>query len=64
VLGVAEGALPRYADVVVPPEPRAVAEAALAQSRREVAIEPVEEIAKRVLRLYEGARSPGGERAQ
>jgi glycosyltransferase involved in cell wall biosynthesis len=56
VLGVDEGALARYADVVVPAEVEAIAAAALKPERRHVAIAPVSEVAAQVIKLYEGIR--------
>ncbi|MDP1915912.1 MAG: glycosyltransferase [Myxococcales bacterium] len=52
VIGVNEGALSRFADVVVPAEATAVAKAALSPDRRHVTLERPEELAARVLELY------------
>lgn len=52
VVGVAEGALPTFADVVVPPRATLIAEAALTAERRPVALERPEALAARVLELY------------
>jgi glycosyltransferase involved in cell wall biosynthesis len=57
VVAVDEGALPRYADVLVKPEAEALAAAALEPERRELAVTPVAEIAAQVLSLYEKART-------
>jgi glycosyltransferase involved in cell wall biosynthesis len=57
VVAVDEGALSRYADVVVAPAPDAVVEAALAGERRAVGIEAVDAVAQRVLALYGQARA-------
>lgn len=60
VLAVDEGALARYADVVVRPEPEAVAKAALEPERREMTPEATRAVAERVIELYRraGVRSP------
>lgn len=55
VVAVDEGALSRYADVLVKPEADALAAAALGAERRNVPIAPVAEIAAQVLKLYEKA---------
>lgn len=57
VVTVDEGGLPVWADAVVPAEPRALAEAALLPERREVPVLGPQEIARRVLALYERVRS-------
>jgi glycosyltransferase involved in cell wall biosynthesis len=56
VVAVDEGALSSYADQVVAPAPRAVADAALGSERRDIAVHPPEEIARRVLELYKLVR--------
>ncbi len=56
VVGVDEGALSQVSDVVVEPEATALASAALAPGRREVALARPAELAARVLELY-GRRS-------
>lgn len=58
VLGVDEGALSALSDVVVAPQADAIAGAALGPGRRQVALEPAEAVAARVMALYESARSP------
>lgn len=55
VVTVDEGALSRFADVVVAAEASALAEAALGESRRTVVLESPAEVAGRVLGLYERA---------
>jgi len=55
VVAVDEGALPRYADVLVKPEAEALVAAALKPERRELPIAPVAEVAAQVLKLYEKA---------
>jgi len=52
VLAIDEGALSKYADVVVPLEPEAVMKGSLSGERREVALETPAQIAARVLELY------------
>jgi hypothetical protein len=52
VVAVDEGALTRYADAVVLPDPAALADAALTGDRRAVTIEPPADIAQRVIQLY------------
>jgi L-malate glycosyltransferase len=52
VVAVDEGALARYADALVLPEPGALADAALTAERRTVVLEPTADIAQRVIRLY------------
>ncbi|MBK7859526.1 MAG: glycosyltransferase [Archangiaceae bacterium] len=52
VVTVDEGGLPGYADVVVPAEAGALAEAALRETRRAHAVTPVSEIAQQLLELY------------
>jgi len=55
VVAVDEGALARYADVVVPCEAQAVAEAALRANRRTVVLESPGSVARRVVELYQRA---------
>jgi len=57
VVGVAEGALPTFADVVVAPDATAIATAALTADRRQVALERPDALAARVLELYGPRRS-------
>lgn len=57
VVAVDEGALPRYADVVVERSAEGIAAKALESERRTVAIEPADAIARRVLDLYTRARA-------
>src|SRR5581483_1006165 len=57
VIGVDEGALAHYADVVVAPEVDAIAGAALKPERRDVKVTSVAEAAAQVLALYERART-------
>lgn len=52
VVGVDEGALPRFADVIAERKPEAVALASLQSERREVVLESQRDIATRVLELY------------
>lgn len=52
VVGVDEGALPRFADVIVERKPEAVALASLQSERRQVVLESQQDIATRVLELY------------
>lgn len=52
VLAVDEGALGSLSDVVVLPEPQAIAHAALGPERREVALATPESVAQAVLALY------------
>lgn len=56
VVAVDEGALATYADAVVVPEPKVVADVALGEARREVPVTTVDEIARRVLELYQRVR--------
>ncbi len=58
VVAVAEGAAASYADVVVSPDARQLAEAALGASRRQVPLRSPADVAADVLALYEAAGSP------
>lgn len=60
VVAVDEGGLPTYADAVIAPTAAALAEAALGGARRDISIVGVEEIAKRVVALYERVTSAAG----
>lgn len=55
VVAVDEGALERFADAVVAPEPGALSDAALAASRRAGLVEAPDDTARRVLELYAAA---------
>ncbi|MDX2010445.1 MAG: glycosyltransferase [Myxococcaceae bacterium] len=57
VVAVDEGALPRFADVVVPAAPDAVANAALGAERREVVLPSPGEVAAQLDTLYAGRSS-------
>jgi hypothetical protein len=57
VIAVREGALPDYADVVVGEDPDAIARASLGTERRSFELPSKRDIAARVLKLYEKARS-------
>jgi L-malate glycosyltransferase len=59
VVAVDVGGLARYADVLVPCQAGAIAEAALSPRRRAMAIESPSAIAERIINLY---RSAGGDR--
>jgi glycosyltransferase involved in cell wall biosynthesis len=56
VVGVDEGALSQFSDVIVAPEATALANAALSRDRREISLERSADLAARVLELY-GRRS-------
>ncbi|HLL52511.1 MAG TPA: glycosyltransferase, partial [Myxococcaceae bacterium] len=56
VVAVEEGGLGVLADTLVEPVPDSVAAAALGPERRQVALVSNEDIARKVLALYEGAR--------
>ncbi len=56
VIAVDEGALAKWADVVVTPEAESIARVALGPERREVRLEAHSAVAGRVLELYERAR--------
>jgi glycosyltransferase involved in cell wall biosynthesis len=58
VLSVDEGALEKWADVLVEPTCEAIAAAALSAERREVRVESTASVTGRVLELYARARSP------
>ena len=60
VLAVDEGALEKWADVLVSPNAQAIAAAALSAERRNVRLEPPAEVAERVVALYQRAQKREG----
>lgn len=60
VVAVDEGALDKWADVLVAPEPEAIAQVALTGQRRDARIESNDAVAQRVLELYARALTASG----